>query len=208
MDHPTPKNPPIPQTQQQPDSDMGLSNPLRTGHHRRAHSEVHFRIPDDLDLSFDGGPSSAAGFDEDDLFCTYMDVEKLGSRPDGHGSVTKPDNAGEEGEAEKSLRTRHRHSNSVDGGALDLMDSIEAKKAMAPDKLAELWTVDPKRAKRFLSLSHVLSTSFNNIGFLGHTELLFSLLKILTFFHFRIGFSLLGWDLFYFAAMIKSRPLD
>ncbi|XP_030929267.1 bZIP transcription factor 18 [Quercus lobata] len=152
MDHPTPKNPPISQTQQQqPDSDMGLSNPLRAGHHRRAHSEVHFRIPDDLDLGFDGGPSSAAGFDEDDLFCTYMDIEKLGSRPDGHGSVTKPDNAGEEGEAEQSSRTRHRHSNSVDGGALNLMDSIEAKKAMAPDKLAELWTVDPKRAKRILA---------------------------------------------------------
>lgn len=25
---------------------------------------------------------------------------------------------------------------------------IDAKKAMAPNKLAELWTVDPKRAKR------------------------------------------------------------
>ncbi|KAM3697672.1 hypothetical protein ACB098_06G130600 [Castanea mollissima] len=80
-----------------------------------------------------------------------MDIEKLGSRPDGHGSVAKPDNAGEEGEAEQSLRTRHRHSNSVDGGSLNLMDSIEAKKAMAPAKLAELWTVDPKRAKRILA---------------------------------------------------------
>ncbi|CAH9098301.1 unnamed protein product [Cuscuta europaea] len=28
---------------------------------------------------------------------------------------------------------------------------IEAKKAMAPEKLAELWTIDPKRAKRILA---------------------------------------------------------
>jgi hypothetical protein len=27
---------------------------------------------------------------------------------------------------------------------------MDAKKAMPPDKLAELWTIDPKRAKRFL----------------------------------------------------------
>ncbi|KAM1162626.1 hypothetical protein ACFX13_001669 [Malus domestica] len=46
-----------------------------------------------------------------------------------------------------SARPRHRHSNSVDAS----LDSIEAKKAMAPDKLAELWTVDPKRAKRILA---------------------------------------------------------
>ncbi|KAJ7965142.1 Transcription factor like [Quillaja saponaria] len=31
------------------------------------------------------------------------------------------------------------------------MDAIDAKKALAPDKLAELWTVDPKRAKRILA---------------------------------------------------------
>ncbi|ONI02185.1 hypothetical protein PRUPE_6G181900 [Prunus persica] len=46
-----------------------------------------------------------------------------------------------------SARPRHRHSDSVDAS----LDSIEAKKAMAPDKLVELWTVDPKRAKRILA---------------------------------------------------------
>lgn len=33
-----------------------------------------------------------------------------------------------------------------------MLEGIEAKKAVAPEKLAELWTVDPKRAKRLLSL--------------------------------------------------------
>ena len=178
-------------------TEMGLSfpNPIsfRAGHHRRAHSEVNFRIPDELDMGFDGGPS-AAGFDEDDLFCTYMDIEKLGSRPDLHGlgsSAPKSDNAGdeeeeEEEEEEQRLRTRHRHSNSMDGSSL--MDSIDAKKAMAPDKLAELWTVDPKRAKRSLSLS--------NIGFQGNIELLFSIIKILFFLQcqYWVGiFSILQW---------------
>nr|GEU97779.1 transcription factor RF2b [Tanacetum cinerariifolium] len=50
-------------------------------------------------------------------------------------------------------RPRHRHSNSVDGSSSNLFmsESIEAKKAMAPEKLAELWTLDPKRAKRILA---------------------------------------------------------
>ncbi|KAF2319285.1 hypothetical protein GH714_014418 [Hevea brasiliensis] len=60
---------------------------IRSSCHRRAHSEVHFRLPEDLDLVPDPfeGPSGSS-FDElgseDDLFCTYMDIEKLGSRPD------------------------------------------------------------------------------------------------------------------------------
>ena len=122
--------------------------PFRGPYHRRAHSEVQFRLPEDLDLSEPFG-----GFDdlgsEDDIFCTYMDIEKLG----GSGSdsaAPKSDNplfAGEEGGSSCS-RPRHRHSLSVDGGSSSL-ESIEAKKAMAPDKLAELWVVDPKRAKRF-----------------------------------------------------------
>ncbi|KAI3408097.1 BZIP domain-containing protein [Psidium guajava] len=51
----------------------------------------------------------------------------------------------------------HRHSNSMDGSSsasfeLDsLMMSDAAKKAMAPDRLAELALIDPKRAKRILA---------------------------------------------------------
>lgn len=124
--------------------DPSNSNPSfrATGHHRRAHSEVNFRVPDDLDLGsdpFDGPSGSFDGFgSEDDLFCTYMDMEKLGSADDNGGG----------GGGEKGGRPRHRHSNSVDGSVL-LSESIEAKKAMAPEKLAELWAIDPKRAKRY-----------------------------------------------------------
>ena len=130
---------------------------FRSAHHRRAHSEVNLRMPDDLDLGPDpfGGPPGS--FDEigseDDFFSTYMDVEKLGSGSAAGGDF-RIDNARgggepeEAGEGEKSVRPRHRHSNSVDGSVF-MSEAIEAKKAMAPDKLAELWSIDPKRAKRY-----------------------------------------------------------
>ncbi|KAK4790289.1 hypothetical protein SAY86_017593 [Trapa natans] len=138
---------------------------LRGLHHRRAHSEVNFRIPEDLDLGpdpFHNGPSGSfedlGGGSEDDLLSTYMDIEKFGCKLE-HGPAppfldSMPDNAGGSPVAvaqDKSAAraSRHRYSNSVDGSFI--LDSIEAKKAMAPDKLAELWTVDPKRAKRILA---------------------------------------------------------
>ncbi|CAA0375962.1 unnamed protein product [Arabidopsis thaliana] len=130
--------------------------PVRGPYHRRAHSEVQFRLPEDLDLSEPFGGFDELG-SEDDLFCSYMDIEKLGS-----GSGSASDSAGpsaprsdnpfsaENGGAEAgNSRPRHRHSLSVDGSST--LESIEAKKAMAPDKLAELWVVDPKRAKRIIA---------------------------------------------------------
>ncbi|KAI9157676.1 hypothetical protein LWI29_000181 [Acer saccharum] len=121
--------------------------PARGPHHRRAQSEVQYRIPDDLDLVsdplFDG-----LGGSEDDLFCSYMDIEKIGSRPPAGEDEPRSDNANAGGGA----RSRHRYSNSVDGSSSSsMLVSIEAKKAMDPDKLAELWTLDPKRAKRILA---------------------------------------------------------
>ncbi|KAL1290746.1 hypothetical protein AAHE18_20G151300 [Arachis hypogaea] len=52
-----------------------------------------------------------------------------------------------------TVRPGHRRSNSADDASSSslLLEGIEAKKAMSPDKLAELWTVDPKRAKRILA---------------------------------------------------------
>ncbi|PIN01322.1 hypothetical protein CDL12_26168 [Handroanthus impetiginosus] len=93
-----------------------------------------------------------------------MDIEKLSGGPGGSGvGDSGTDNAGggsggtaaEEGDKIGSggvARPRHRYSNSVDSSSLLFNESsIEAKKAMAPDKLAELWTIDPKRAKRILA---------------------------------------------------------
>ncbi|XP_009622931.1 transcription factor RF2b-like [Nicotiana tabacum] len=136
-----------------------FSATFRPSHHRRAHSEVNFRLPEDLDLVSDPFDASAGSFEEigseDDFFSTYMDIEKLGtgSNPtDGFNNAAGSSSGLLVADGEKSFsRPRHRHSNSVDSSSLLLSESIEAKKAMAPDKLAELWTIDPKRAKRILA---------------------------------------------------------
>lgn len=138
-----------------------FSAAMRPSQHRRAHSEVNFRLPEDLDLVSDPFDAPAASFDEmgseDDLFSTYMDIEKLSAAAGSGAADSAFDNAAADDDGEKSgggggvSRPRHRHSNSVDSSSLMFNDnSIEAKKAMPPDKLAELWTLDPKRAKRSL----------------------------------------------------------
>ncbi|KAL4310292.1 hypothetical protein GQ457_01G038920 [Hibiscus cannabinus] len=129
---------------------------FRGSFHRRTQSEVQFRIPDDLDLVSD--PFEGLG-SEDDLFSSYMDVEKLGGSSMGEiaagsssgGSAQNPKREDMIGGSKNNGggKGRHRYSNSVDG--CSAMESIEAKKAMAPDELAELWTVDPKRAKRIIA---------------------------------------------------------
>lgn len=139
-----------------------FSAAMRPSQHRRAHSEVNFRLPEDLDLVSDPFDAPAASFDEmgseDDLFSTYMDIEKLSAAAGSGAADSAFDNAAADDDGEKSgggggvSRPRHRHSNSVDSSSLMFNDnSIEAKKAMPPDKLAELWTLDPKRAKRILA---------------------------------------------------------
>ncbi|KAK8630128.1 hypothetical protein V6N13_078938 [Hibiscus sabdariffa] len=152
-------DPPIPSysssTSQTSSSFPNNTTPFRGAHHRRSHSDVQFRIPDEL---FQGlGP-------EDEFFCSYMDIEKLGGSSKGAGETgavgsggSSQDHKGEEmngggsgkGEKTNNGKGRHRYSNSVDG--CFTMELIEAKKAMSPDKLAELWTVDPKKAKRIIA---------------------------------------------------------
>ncbi|CAL1381318.1 unnamed protein product [Linum trigynum] len=117
------------------------NHPQRKSLHRRAISEVQFCIiPQDLDLS------SATSFDdlgsENDLFYTYMDKGENLNPCRSSGGL-------EAGNKASCLKGKHRHSNSIDGSSI--VESIEAKKAMAPDKLAELWNVDPKRAKRIIA---------------------------------------------------------
>ncbi|RWV95141.1 hypothetical protein BHE74_00007437 [Ensete ventricosum] len=137
---------------------------LGGSHHRRAHSELAFRISEDLHL----GPVT-----EDDVFRTFMDVEKIGSgvedgaapalEASGH-SVSRDrmavdcSSGNEETRAQGNAaggdgRPTHRHDSSVDvstsRGEGVSGDVMEAKKAMPPEKLAELAVIDPKRAKRF-----------------------------------------------------------
>ncbi|KAK1650271.1 hypothetical protein QYE76_068076 [Lolium multiflorum] len=140
------------------------SNAMRGAHHRRARSEVAFRLPDDLDLASAAADASAA-FDEigseDDLFSTFMDIEKISSGPAADRDRDR------DAETSSPPRPKHRYSSSVDGSGLfsaaasaarkdaaaaqALADVLEAKKAMSPEQLAELAAIDPKRAKRILA---------------------------------------------------------
>ncbi|WVZ67089.1 hypothetical protein U9M48_016225 [Paspalum notatum var. saurae] len=131
--------------------------PPRVGHHRRARSEVAFRFPDDLG----GGGGGGGGFDEigseDDLFSTFMDMDKIaGADRDRAAETSSPPRP-----------AKHRHSASFDGfgtgaaaaglgGGQDTAGGVfgevmEAKKAMSSDQLAELAAIDPKRAKRIIA---------------------------------------------------------
>lgn len=70
-------------------------------------------------------------------------------------------NAGGSGTAAASSRPKHRHSISVDGSSMSSYaatrgegvfgEVMEAKKAMTAEQLAELASIDPKRAKRILA---------------------------------------------------------
>ncbi|XP_058075347.1 transcription factor RF2b isoform X2 [Magnolia sinica] len=153
------------------DNKHSIPFPSRGPHHRRAQSELSFRIPEDLDLIVDDRHQSAAGFDgmvseDDDLVSTYIDLEKVGSRiEDGQFGDRMDGNCGDgNGGEAKNARPRnhhHRHSNSMDGSMMSVSSGlygevVEAKKAMAADKLAELAAIDPKRAKRqWLSISNL-----------------------------------------------------
>ncbi|CAL1363046.1 unnamed protein product [Linum trigynum] len=78
--------------------------------------------------------------------------EKLGGKGMGIG-------AGGGGGGGGERRVHHRHSNSMDGSSCSasfegdsyLMTDDGIKKSMAPDRLAELALIDPKRAKRILA---------------------------------------------------------
>jgi hypothetical protein len=75
----------------------------------------------------------------DDLLSSYIDSDNSGSKLNSPTAYNASDTA----------RPSHRRSNSAETSSSLLSEGIESKKAMSPDKLAQLWTVDPKRAKRF-----------------------------------------------------------
>ncbi|CAL9170758.1 transcription factor RF2b-like [Musa acuminata AAA Group] len=133
-------------------------------HHRRARSELAFRLPDDLDLR-GAVPVDEIG-SEDDLFCTFMDIDKIGCKLEASGSGSEGDGDCTDRTAESSgcaeeAKPRHRHSVSVDGSSMTSSatmrreglsgEVMETKKAMTPEQLAELAVIDPKRAKRILA---------------------------------------------------------
>ncbi|KAH0465245.1 hypothetical protein IEQ34_005348 [Dendrobium chrysotoxum] len=153
--------------------------PMRWPLHRRARSELAFRIPEDFDLC-SGDPMVNGNVEEivseDDLFSTFMDIEKIGCKMEGSGSGSEGglcrdweaeiSGAGDErkinnardGVAATTTKPKHRHSNSMDGSSMSSSavargegmfgEVLETKKAMTAEQLAELAAIDPKRAKR------------------------------------------------------------
>ncbi|VAH42201.1 transcription factor RF2b-like isoform X2 [Triticum dicoccoides] len=142
--------PPIPGGPQ-PGQPPAAAAPPRS-HHRRARSEMPFRFPD----------ANGGGFDEigseDDLFSTFMDMDKIAGSGRDRAAETS---------SSPPRPTKHRHSASFDGFAMGcggpgrqdggggvggvFADVLEAKKAMSSEQLSELASVDPKRAKRILA---------------------------------------------------------
>nr|DAD40021.1 TPA_asm: hypothetical protein HUJ06_014344 [Nelumbo nucifera] len=76
--------------------------------------------------------------------------EGLGFQQSTVGIGREGEKFGGKGVPEKRM---HRHSYSMDGSSSSFeVESVEStKKAMGPDKLAELSLIDPKRAKRILA---------------------------------------------------------
>lgn len=169
MQQPKPADPPARPFPPPSPAMAAAATAMRGAHHRRARSEVAFRLPDDLDLGSAGEGDGSAGFDEigseDDLFSTFMDIEKISSGPAAAAAAgSDRDRAAE---TSSPPRPKHRYSSSVDGSGLfsagssaarkdaaaaqALADVLEAKKAMSSEQLAELAAIDPKRAKRILA---------------------------------------------------------
>lgn len=164
----------------QTDLDQMHDTPTRGSRHRRAQSETFFRFPsfdDDMllddvvsDFSLDvqaptlmqpanspdsssTGPALSAGpADNPKPLAHYrslsVDADFFDGLDFGGGPMEKKRMMG------SGSGPRHGHSNSMDG-SFDTSsfesESLSVKKAMAPDKLAELSLIDPKRAKRILA---------------------------------------------------------
>ncbi|KAH7365986.1 hypothetical protein KP509_18G057800 [Ceratopteris richardii] len=158
--------------------------PPRHRGHRRAQSEIAFRLPDDISFEQESGLIETPTFSDEaaeDFFSMYIDVDKLNSfSTSSSGVKLQTDMPSQQPHHMRSLsmdgmlagsstglgpsgiggdirerRPRHQHSLSMDGSVPinDFInsDSLEAKKAMAANKLAELALLDPKRAKRILA---------------------------------------------------------
>ncbi|XP_062159465.1 transcription factor VIP1 [Alnus glutinosa] len=163
------------------DLDHMPETPHRGSYHRRAHSDTSFRFanlddlllfdPSDLDLSALPSPSPPPSGTPMAVDSSSKSSDEAKPRPTASGPAAHHFRSlsvdsdffeglslGEAKEAVEKRVHRHRHSNSMDGSstasfeadsALGALDAV--KKSMAPDRLAELALIDPKRAKRILA---------------------------------------------------------
>lgn len=87
---------------------------------------------------------------EDDLFAAYIDMEKLeerkGRKGKGRGKKKeKGNNVKTETMKRERIRSRKKSQPANDAGM------VEPRKAMVAEELAQLWIIDPKRAKRIMA---------------------------------------------------------
>ncbi|KAH7277468.1 hypothetical protein KP509_39G053100 [Ceratopteris richardii] len=161
------------------DTNIMSDIPSRNRGHRRTQSEVPFRLADDVCFDYDE-PSlfeTPSVSDEtcDDLFSMYIDMDQLNSSIDNHtannGFTSASDSRSAAAHHIRSFSTDGIHGHPSSGNNKEAftpsnhasissdnirqeyptLESLEAKKAMAANKLAELAIKDPKRAKRILA---------------------------------------------------------
>ncbi|XP_076898919.1 transcription factor VIP1-like [Bidens hawaiensis] len=120
-------------------------------HHRRSHSETIFRFSsDDLDdvvADFNFASLDLPSLSSDAIIPTTTGGDSSGESSDAVKPVGPSNN-----------NNNHVRSLSVDGDFFNRFDADSvlmmvdnSKKALAPDKLADLALIDPKRAKRILA---------------------------------------------------------
>ncbi|XP_078154805.1 transcription factor VIP1-like [Carex rostrata] len=148
------------------------SNP---SHHRRAHSETFLRIPDDLLFDVSDPDFCISDLEFPSLSDDTSDPppppppDGLAGRPQSGAHIRSLsmdaaffEGLGFQAGGETKLGGGHRRSGSMDGSNLPAglfeaespgpsSGSDYAKKALAPERLAELALIDPKRAKRILA---------------------------------------------------------
>ncbi|MFS7965699.1 hypothetical protein Hanom_Chr09g00765291 [Helianthus anomalus] len=133
--------------------DRMSETPSRPPHHRRTQSETFLPFADE-DILLDDVVA--------DFNFASIDLPTLSGDPPAptsteNSSEREPAGRKSVGYAAGDGGSRHWHSNSMVGSAATSFegDSVlilvdNSKKALAPDKLAELSLIDPKRAKRFM----------------------------------------------------------
>ncbi|KAL8161074.1 hypothetical protein V2J09_012563 [Rumex salicifolius] len=136
--------------------------------HRRSISDVDLRLPDDISHLGDpfDVPSNTfekiAAAEGDDLLDPFVNLDFFGAGGiaedvDGldrqNGDLEVCDSGGSCSYDGVWEAVRRSHSFDCLNGipVEERKETIEPKKAMSADKLAELWIVDPKRAKRIMA---------------------------------------------------------
>ncbi|TKY67467.1 transcription factor PosF21 [Spatholobus suberectus] len=111
-------------------------DPPKNRGHRRAHSEI-LTLPDDI--TFDSDLGVAADDVDEDILSLYLHIDSSPLPQEDNNNV-----------GNERARVRHQHSHSMDGSIQPemLVSGVDSKKAMSAAKLADLASLDPKRAKR------------------------------------------------------------